>query len=169
MPTVFQTDSPPSSPRSPPRKRTKFSLKLKNKKKSQSEIENREKLCPIFSPSTAQNTNDDDVLEPLIPPPFAGLKNLGNICYANAVLQVLRFCPGLMQSVMEIDSLVRKLYPSKSADDEQVICYFVSELGYKISSQGREIDTQLVESRCKERTSIGVLKGLTILCFGQMK
>lgn len=115
MPSVSPVDSPPSSPRSPPRKRTKFSLKLKSKKKSASggESEKREKLFPIFSPAATQNTSDDDTFEPPIPPPpYAGLKNHGNICFANAVLQVLRHCPGLMESVIEIDSLIRDLCPT---------------------------------------------------------
>lgn len=124
MPSVSQTDSPPSSPKSPPRKRTKFSLKLKSKKKPLSDSENRENLFPIFSPPTAQNASDDDAFEPPIPPPpYAGLKNLGNICYANAVLQVLRYCPCLLQSVIEIDSLVRELRPIRTTGDEEVIWF----------------------------------------------
>ena len=115
MPSASLVDSPPSSPRSPPRKRTKFSLKLKSKKKSASgwESEKRDKLFPIFSPAATHNTSDDDTFEPPIPPPpYAGLKNHGNICFANAVLQVLRHCPGLMESVIEIDSVIRDLCPT---------------------------------------------------------
>ena len=120
MPSVSQLDSPPSSPRSPPRKRTKFSLKLKSKKKassesSESDPDKREKLFPIFSPPTAQNTSDDDNFEPPKPPlPYAGLRNHGNICYANAVVQVLRYCPGLVESVDGLHSLVRKFGPSEA-------------------------------------------------------
>ena len=110
---VSQVDSPPSSPKSPPRKRPKFSLKRKKKTASDCDREKREKLFPIFT-SPAQNASDDDSLEPLKPPlPYAGLKNHGNICYANAVLQVLRYCPGLLESVDKIDSLVREIWPAK--------------------------------------------------------
>lgn len=118
MPSVSQLDSPPSSPRSPPRKRTKFSLKLKGKKRAASETsdrEKREKLFPIFSSPAGQNASDDDNFEPpRPPPPHTGLRNHGNICYANAVLQVLRHCPGLMESIVELDSLVKEGFPAEA-------------------------------------------------------
>ena len=110
MPYVSLVDSPPSSPKSPPRKRTKFSLKLKAKKKI-NDSEKKEKLYPIFSPTTCQDSNIDEAQDPPKPPPppHAGLNNHGNICYANAVLQVLRYCPGFAECVDEIATTVNNL------------------------------------------------------------
>ena len=34
--------------------------------------------------------------------PFCGLVNLGNTCYINSILQVLRFCPGFTKSVQNL-------------------------------------------------------------------
>ncbi|XP_067043629.1 ubiquitin carboxyl-terminal hydrolase 1-like isoform X2 [Acropora muricata] len=114
MPSVSQCHSPPPSPKSPPRKKTKFSLQRKKKTASTSDYDRdkRDKLFPLFTSPATRNASDDEVFEPpKPPPPCAGLVNHGNICYANAVLQVLRHCPGLIESVLAIDSHLTKVHP----------------------------------------------------------
>ena len=114
MPSVSQCHSPPLSPKSPPRKKTKFSLQRKKKTASTSDYDRdkRDKLFPLFTSPATRNASDDEVFEPpKPPPPYAGLVNHGNICYANAVLQVLRHCPGLIESVFAIDSHLTKAHP----------------------------------------------------------
>ena len=116
MPSVSQCHSPPPSPKSPPRKKTKFSLQRKKKTASTSDYDRdkRDKLFPLFTSPATRNASDDEVFEPpKPPPPYAGLVNHGNICYANAVLQVLRHCPGLIESVFAIDSHLTKVHPTK--------------------------------------------------------
>ena len=39
-------------------------------------------------------------------PSFSGLSNLGNTCYANSVLQVLRFCPGFVSELSALHAAV---------------------------------------------------------------
>lgn len=98
--------TPLLSPCSPPRKKAKFSLRLKGKK-TKNEEEDKVKhsnVYPIFSsPSREKDENYDGNnldKEPEIPSlPHTGLLNPGNTCYANAVLQVLRCCPGFEQLV----------------------------------------------------------------------
>jgi uncharacterized UBP type Zn finger protein len=107
MAPVVVSQAPPTSPCSPPRKRAKFSLRLKGRikpKKEEDDKSNPRNLHPLFcSPAKGNEENQDEnnlLHEPEIPSlPHAGLLNQGNTCYANAVLQVLRCCPGFEEFV----------------------------------------------------------------------
>lgn len=116
MAPVDLSDTPPSSPTcSPPRKKAKFSLRLKGKTKSKKEQDENEdgndtgrqkndNLYPIFrSPAQEVNGNPGMEVVPVLPShALSGLLNRGNICYANAVLQVLRRCPGFERFVSQL-------------------------------------------------------------------
>lgn len=134
MPSIVpcETRSSPASPvQSPPRKKFKFSLKLKSKKKGNlksastgdNEHESKEQKCrkaecvqnnkedketTANGPSVQDDTSTSlaDETEMVTPPlPFAGLANLGNTCYVSAVLQVLRYCPEFLKSLANLDEI----------------------------------------------------------------
>lgn len=118
MAPVDLSETPPSSPtHSPPRKKAKFSLRLKGRGKFKKEHEETsddqchepkpiktESFYPIFRTPDQQNDCDTNMeIEPVMPScGYSGLLNRGNICYANAVLQILRCCPGFEQFVSHL-------------------------------------------------------------------
>ena len=155
MPPVSQLDTPPASPNSPPRKRRKFSLRLKGKNsKTDSETDSnktsktkaatntsnsettKSRFYPLFSkistPPRTQNFEDEEDCVAFTPtksldrppPPYTGVKNLGNTCYANAVLQVLRHCSGFVDSVTSLADDLKKQQKgknSKAPDMEETV------------------------------------------------
>lgn len=48
---------------------------------------------------------------------LSGLCNLGNTCYANSILQVLRFCPQFSSKVMTLSQLLKGVNNGKGAVD----------------------------------------------------
>lgn len=121
----------PLAVESPPRKKFKFSLKLAGKKKAkdkspiESDSENEsvaessvstanfEQKPANLSTTNGLTTGESTLCnffergsESVTPPlPYSGLANLGNTCYLNAVLQVLRYCPGFLKSLQKLDEI----------------------------------------------------------------
>lgn len=143
MPSIVceRRSRPPSPVQSPPRKKCKFSLKLKPKKRAfakttnneyvenetKEQAEEHEQRNENKSPRESSKSNisvsdtsssvvPETATKAAIPPlPYTGLANLGNTCYLNAVLQVLRYCPEFLPSLANLD----KLYTHyKSTKDE---------------------------------------------------
>lgn len=113
MAPIDLSETPPSSPtHSPPRKKAKFSLRLKVKSKGKKDDDGNDNkkstnLYPLFrSPiqeSDGVSGKDCMDVDPILPSfPLAGLLNRGNVCYANAVVQVLRRCPGFERFVTDL-------------------------------------------------------------------
>ena len=150
---VLESCKPRSPPtiESPPRKKFKFSLKLKPKRKGKTKNPidsdsgddsgkenndsgvNFERKERLNSPLTIKSTNDltegnnkiSQQTEAITPPlPYAGLANLGNTCYLNAVLQVLRYCPGFLNTLVNLDEL--SFYNSATGDMVSLVLYLIS-------------------------------------------
>ena len=128
--TSCEARSPPAV-ESPPRKKFKLSLKLKTKKKAKtnnpmdSDNENdsgeendvfapnsdgKEDLNSSLTKSTNSMTDANTTFSlqcetVSLPLPYTGLANLGNTCYLNAVVQVLRYCPGFLKSLVNLDEI----------------------------------------------------------------
>lgn len=79
--------------------KSRLSLKLGSRKLFQTRL---------MQPSEAQkrHSDADSMSGGANAVPFAGLRNMGNTCYANSILQALRFCPGFLEGVSALQQLV---------------------------------------------------------------
>ena len=50
-------------------------------------------------------------------PPLSGLCNLGNTCYINSLLQVLRFCPQFSEWIEDLNKLCERITSSEPPND----------------------------------------------------
>lgn len=72
---------------------------------------------------------------------LSGLCNLGNTCYANSILQVLRFCPHLSKRVLLLSELLQKRALANTAGEE------VMEVDHHTSIDAIEDHNQECEDR----------------------
>ncbi|XP_071493124.1 ubiquitin carboxyl-terminal hydrolase 1-like [Diadema antillarum] len=122
-------------PLSPPRKRAKLSLKL-----IRQELHPTPKEEPTEDDKAEGTRSEaDDNTQPCFPEaglpqpaaessscipreyvvtvaPYTGLHNLGNTCYLNSVLQVLRYCPGFSENVERLSRLVAVVIEAKERE-----------------------------------------------------
>ena len=79
-------------------------------------------------PSGSTSAKDEETREI---PPLSGLRNLGNTCYVNSLLQPLRFCPQFSQWIEELHKLSEQVEAAKPkalllnngvAEDEVMDC-----------------------------------------------
>ncbi|XP_032230387.2 ubiquitin carboxyl-terminal hydrolase 1 [Nematostella vectensis] len=134
--------TPPVSPHSPAKKKAKFSLRLKGKNKPKSSDDSPKKLHPIFSP--VSESPDKSTLPQ--PPAFVGLKNRSNLCYANAVIQVLRNCPGFVDFVGDLDKQMTTEGDECHSKEESKTAVMVEQLS-KLLHQLKEIKDDFIENK----------------------
>ena len=91
------------------RKRKRPPLSLKASKRTESpEGPSREptpplpSLPPVFEKWRRDKDNEGDTADRVSTPPFCALNNLGNTCYVNSVLQMLRYCPGFVDCLKKL-------------------------------------------------------------------
>lgn len=124
-------------PQSPPRKRARLSLKLIRKDQqtassagSVETVEEEPGEMGEEEPSGSQCDTSSSGPQPVYPEsscipseymvrvaPYTGLHNLGNTCYLNSVLQVLRYCPGFSENLERLSHMVGEMLRVKEEED----------------------------------------------------
>ncbi|XP_782306.4 ubiquitin carboxyl-terminal hydrolase 1 [Strongylocentrotus purpuratus] len=120
---------------SPPRKRARLSLKLVRKDQQTSRV-----IAPVTE-EPGENKDEEpnqqcdtagDVASSYMEPqsssipseyvirvaPYTGLHNLGNTCYLNSVLQVLRYCPSFSDNLNRLSGLVSEKLKMKGEEED---------------------------------------------------
>ena len=121
--------SPPAMAESPPRKKFKFSLKLKSSKAkkeakvARAEADEREtgvesvEFEPNGQPTIEESilgndshgtTTTVDNMSVVPPLPFTGLANTGNTVYVEPVFKVIRTCPEVSQALANLKDIYAK-------------------------------------------------------------
>jgi len=102
----------------------RLSLKLGRKRLFQQTLSNSKDHQNI-----QQNTKNVCESQSRSPPPFSGLYNLGNTCYLNSILQVLRFCPGFCFGLEELHILCISVLATGSTREADEKCPDCALLG----------------------------------------